>query len=111
MSTSNEEFLNYLQGLKVESVRNLQITNTNITYCNSISLNNDSFSAEFKSIFDIVKLKEDQERLQILIKNLDNQIYQLCDHFFVEDYIDLDCENSQQIFYCQFCCLDERLKV
>ena len=45
------------------------------------------------------KKKEQQE----LIKLYNDRIYNLCEHIFIDDVIDVTLERSQNIIYCTLC--------
>jgi hypothetical protein len=58
---------------------------------------------EIRLTYDIKKTEIEQQ-----IINCDNDIYKCCDHFFVEDYIDVTPDISKKIIYCTICELSKR---
>ena len=58
---------------------------------------------EIRHTYDIKKTEIEQQ-----IINCDNDIYKCCDHFFVEDYIDVTPDISKKIIYCTICELSKR---
>jgi len=48
-------------------------------------------------------IKNKIEELYQLQRKVNDQIYQLCDHSFVKDYIDTFPERSEVIYYCTKC--------
>ena len=58
---------------------------------------------EIKNIYIIKKTEIEKE-----IYKCDDNIYKLCDHDFIEDYIDLTPDTSQKIIYCSVCELSKR---
>jgi hypothetical protein len=49
------------------------------------------------------KYKKELAEIKDFINNINFSIYQLCQHEFVEDEIDLTPDSSQKIEYCQIC--------
>ena len=39
---------------------------------------------------------------------IDNEIYNCCKHFFINDYIDITLDNSMSITYCKYCYMNKR---
>jgi hypothetical protein len=46
--------------------------------------------------------------IKSIFSDLNDAIYKLCNHKWIEDYIDLDCESSMKIKYCEKCELSYR---
>jgi hypothetical protein len=70
---------------------------------------NDKILGEIVQINEIKNTyicKKDTIEQQII--NCDNNIYKLCKHEFVEDYIDVTPDISQKIIYCTICELSKR---
>jgi hypothetical protein len=86
---------------------NIQQIKYNLGFCESIFFDESVFVREFKSICHPRKLKEELDQWQTLLKKINQQIYQECQHEFVTDYIDLNLERSQTIHYCKICSLEE----
>ena len=49
-----------------------------------------------------------KKQTQDYIKNINDQIYNLCYHEFTTDLFDIDPDNSQTITYCEHCSLSKR---
>jgi hypothetical protein len=79
----------------------------NILYIDNLPNNNIIYEIvrqkELKNTYIIKKTEIEQE-----IYKCDNTIYKLCDHDFIEDYIDLTPDTSQKIEYCSVCELTKR---
>ena len=58
---------------------------------------------EVRLTYDIKKTEIEQQ-----IIDCDNQIYNCCEHEFVEDYIDITPDISNKIIYCAVCELSKR---
>ena len=58
-------------------------------------------SKEQENSFQIIK--EKIEELNSIKEKLEDQLYQICDHTFIKDYIDTFPERSQAIHYCTYC--------
>jgi len=58
-------------------------------------------------MFDMLTIKEKYEReiedINTLIKVANDKMVSCCQHDFVKDTIDIDCEKSQNITYCTIC--------
>ena len=72
-------------------------------------INTNYFNYETALIFSFLSNYELYDYEKILItrkKNVDffsKYLQTSCNHYFVEDYIDIDLDRSQQIIYCQYC--------
>jgi len=60
----------------------------NKEFINNLEINQKSFN----------KIKQDYK----------NKLYELCNHNFITDYIDINSEKSQHIFYCVNCGLTKK---
>ena len=49
------------------------------------------------------KYKTELSEIKHLINNVNYSIYELCEHEFVEDEVELTPERSQKIEYCSIC--------
>lgn len=61
-----------------------------------------------KYMNEIINARKDYEskikKIDDFLENTKNQIvYKTCNHNFVDDSIDIDCERSQNIRYCSIC--------
>jgi hypothetical protein len=66
-------------------------------------------------ICEIVKIKEikntyikNKNEIEIDIENCDCEIYKICNHDYIEDYIDITPDISQKICYCSICELSKK---
>jgi len=76
---------------------------------NDKSLNKNDTICEINKIIDIITchiVKKTDAELEL--NNCDNLLYQMCQHNFVEDYIDITPDISQKIIYCSLCELSKR---
>ena len=64
-------------------------------------------SKEQENSFQIIK--EKIEELNSIKEKLEDQLYQICDHTFIKDYIDTFPERSQPIHYCTHCFCNYRV--
>jgi hypothetical protein len=85
---------------------NIQQIKQNVEFNESIFFDESELVREFKSICHNRKLHEEIQQWQTLLKKINQQIYQDCQHEFITDYIDLNLDRSQQINYCQNCGLE-----
>jgi len=68
-----------------------------------------------KNILEIQSLNSIREKLEYIIDENSNDelkdiynsvvlyIKNNCPHYFIHDYIDIDCDKSMQINYCKYC--------
>lgn len=74
-----------------------------------------SIISDLNEIIDVLLVDgQDTTAMEDLLKNakaLDDvylkQIQMRCKHNFVKDYIDIGCETSKQIMYCEYCELEK----
>jgi len=55
-----------------------------------------------RSLNSVIQTDDDDEWKRILFL-IEKYIETYCQHFFVEDMIDINCEQSQRIRYCIYC--------
>lgn len=99
---TTEQFLKSLNDLKN------QITDINI---NMSKLNNTYFTQdqdkEFYTKYNSLYELESLQNLTLLVEEfkyiVDNKLENVCDHEWVEDYIDIDPDRSKKICYCVKC--------
>jgi hypothetical protein len=76
------------------------------TYDDIIS-NNEIYDISFSEMLKIETIKKNYEReiedINTLIKVANDKMVSCCQHDFVKDTIDIDCEKSQNITYCTIC--------
>ena len=58
-----------------------------------------------KHMEDFLKAHNEIKRIKL---SCEEKIYQLCNHKFVDDYVDTSCESCQKITYCQLCELTKK---
>jgi hypothetical protein len=76
---------------------------------NNDNLNNDDTICEILKIKEIIichSVKKIEAELEL--NNCDNLLYNICEHDFVEDYIDITPDRSDKIIYCSICELSKR---
>ena len=49
------------------------------------------------------KYKSELSEVKYLINNINHTLSKMCQHDFVEDEIDINCDRSQKIEYCKIC--------
>lgn len=54
------------------------------------------------------QLKTEINNCKNQLVRLKNQIYYMCQHEWIEDFIDISPEKSKKIIYCQSCLLTKR---
>jgi len=76
------------------------------TYDDIIS-NNEIYDISFSEMLKIETIKKNYEReiedINTLIQVANDKMVSCCQHDFVKDTIDIDCEKSQNITYCTIC--------
>ena len=74
---------------------------------NDIISNNEIYDIPSSEMLKIENMKKNYEReiedINTLIQVANNKMVSCCQHDFVRDTIDVDCEKSQNITYCTIC--------
>ena len=102
-----------------------KLTEDNILYIDNLVTNYHTMYTELLKHYDcmsdcdenqhyrnILRLRQEcvnkKEEQQELLKLYKDRIYNLCDHNFEDDEIDINPERSQKITYCTICELSKR---
>lgn len=97
---------------------------TNVLNCNEsiiesyesiLDILNDSNFNKNDTICEIIKIRDiinchivKKTDAELELNNYDNLLYKICEHNFVEDYIDITSDISKKIIYCSLCELSKR---
>ena len=74
------------------------------SYEELFNYNNDNDNDNYESIaIQYNKYKREISEVKCLIDDINNEMYKICRHDFVEDDIDITPEKSQRIEYCKIC--------
>jgi hypothetical protein len=97
----------YLEEEEEINLRNLH--NEIILYINDNCIYN-YMSVDLINFYENLRdiRKEHIEKLMNVKKNIDAKIYELCDHNFITDTIDIGLDKTQTICYCSICELTQK---
>ncbi len=82
----------------------------NLNYTEDIKEQIKEIYAEYNTLNNEVYLQREISKTKELICNIEDKIYAVCEHVFVEDFIDTAFEESKKIKYCNNCSLNYRDK-
>jgi len=96
--TTKQNYYSVLQHINalIDTYREIELclkcNNNNI---NNISTNNTNI---------LLTLETERKNTESIINEIEEKIYNLCDHNFIVDYIDVyPCEMMKKITYCSIC--------
>jgi len=93
----------YLTTIKFILEETSEIINDISNIDNNYFIEHPEFIADFKLFLSTDSLKRKKNGLEYFNNTIDNNIINDCEHEWIDDSIDIDCENSMNITYCKKC--------
>jgi hypothetical protein len=98
----NNLFLTTIEFI-LEETKNIETDISNISIDNNYFTEHHEVVTEFHNLFNFHSLHKFKCKLSQYYDIINNIKINECDHEWIDDYIDINCEKSMSITYCKKC--------